>query len=433
MARRGDAGAAENDAPAGAVRPADGTAGGHGDPADPGHHGRSRTSAGHRPLLSVPFQRGLRRATETPLVHGNAARLLVDAPRVYPAMLERIAAAERRVHFENYIIRDDDAGRRFADALAERARAGVEVRVLYDWFGSVRTPRSYWTALRRAGCEVRAFGPPSLRRPRALLRRDHRKLLVIDGRTAVVGGLCIGAEWLDDGGAGCWRDTAVAIDGPAARELDRAFLRMWRRAGGPPPLPLDSASDRASGDVAVRVIDGPPAHARAYRLYQLLAAMAERTLHVTGAYPLAPASLRRALCAAARSGVDVRLLAPGRSDVPLLNQAARAHYASLLRAGVRIHEWTGPMLHAKTVVADGQLALIGSSNLNPFSLSGNYELDVELQSPELAGALECQFLRDLESAREIGPEQWRRRPGSQRWRERLGAAALWVPYRWYGG
>ncbi|HEX7120195.1 MAG TPA: phospholipase D-like domain-containing protein [Longimicrobiales bacterium] len=385
------------------------------------------------PSIGGAFQRGLRRAAEAPLVHGNAAMLLIDGPRAYPAMLERVAGAQRRVHFENYIFRGDAVGRRFADALIERARAGVEVRVLYDWFGSVRTARSFWARLRRAGCEVRAFGPPSVLRPHAMLRRDHRKLVVVDGRCAVIGGLCIGREW--DGGedGACWRDTAVLLEGPVARELDRAFARMWRRAGGRPPSTVDAPSFPPAGDVAVRVIDGPPAHARAYRHYQLLAAMAERSLYVTGAYPLAPGSLRRALGAAARSGVDVRLLVPGRSDVPILNQAGRAHYAALLRAGVRIYEWQGPMLHAKTVVTDGKLALIGSSNLNPFSFTGNYELDVEIQDPALAGALERQFLADLDAAREITLDAWCLRPAMQRVRERAGAIALWLPYRLYGG
>ena len=382
--------------------------------------------------LSGPVQRALRRAGEAPLVYGNAASLLVDGTQAYPAMLERIAAAESRVHLENYIFRDDAVGHRFAEALAERARAGVEVRVLYDWFGSFRTSRGFWDALRRPGCAVLPFGPPALRRPGRLLRRDHRKLLVVDGRPAVIGGLCIGIEWEGEADAPCWRDTAVLLEGPVARELDRAFVRMWRRAGGhaPGPLPVITAP---CGDVAVRVVDGPPAHARAYRLYQMLAAIAERTLYVTGAYPLAPVTLRRALGAAARAGVDVRLLAPGRSDVPILNQAARAHYASLLRAGVRIYEWTGPMLHAKSVVADGRLAVVGSSNLNPFSFTGNFELDVEIQDLALAGALERQFLDDLQSAREVTLDYWCARPVRQRLGERLGAAILWLPYRIYGG
>lgn len=382
-----------------------------------------------RVALTRLLRRALQRITEASLVHGNAAELLVDGPEAYPAMLELIARAERRIHFENYIYRDDATGRRFAEALAERARAGVEVRLLYDWLGCIRTPASTWEALQRAGGEVRCFGAPSLRHPRAMLRRNHRKLLVTDGRAAVVGGLCIGDEWLDDGGRGCWRDTAVRLQGPIARELDRSFCAMWRRAGGVVPEPDGPAPP--AGNVAARVVDGPPTHARAYRLYELVAALAERTLYITGAYPLAPAPLRRALASAARAGVDVRLLAPSRSDLPLLNQAARAHYASLLAAGVRIYEWTGPMLHAKSMVADGSLALIGSSNLNPFSLLGSYELDVVIEDAGLATALEQQFLADLRRAKEITLDEWRRRPAAQRWRERLGAAVLWLPYKLY--
>ncbi|HEX7051898.1 MAG TPA: phospholipase D-like domain-containing protein [Longimicrobiales bacterium] len=384
-----------------------------------------------RPALGALLQRGLARAAEAPLVGGNAVAVLIDGPEVYPAMLERIAGAMRCVHLENYIFRADAAGRRFGAALAERARAGVQVRVLYDWLGSFRTAGSFWRELRAAGCDVRAFGPPTLRDPRAFFRRDHRKLLVVDGRTAVTGGLCIGDEWDDGEHVRCWRDTAIALEGPVCRELDRSFHRMWRLSGG--VAALDEPPVRGAGTVVARVVDGPPAHARAYRLYQLIAATAEATLYVTGAYPLAPAPLRSALAAAARAGVDVRLLVPGRSDLPVLNQAARAHYAALLRAGIRIFEWSGPMLHAKTVVADGRIALVGSSNLNPFSLMGSYELDVEVQDTDVAGQLERQFLSDLGRAREITPDAWHRRPRAQRWRERLGAVALWMPYRLYSG
>lgn len=386
------------------------------------------------PRVDGVLRRGLARAAESPSSHGNAVRLLVDGPEAFPAMLERIRGARRHVHLENYIIHADGIGREFAEALAERARAGIIVRVLYDWIGSFRTPRSFWRALREAGCEVLPFGPPSARRPGSMLRRNHRKLLVIDGRFAVIGGLCIGDEWLGNGNTECWRDTAVEIEGPIVDELDRSFASMWRRAGGTIPLAMwDGAPAAHAGTVVARVVDGPPAHARAYRVYQLMAALAERTLYVTGAYPLAPVTLRSALAAAARAGVDVRILAPGRSDLPLLNQAARAHYAALLHAGVRIYEWTGPMLHAKTVVTDGKIALVGSSNLNPFSLFGNYELDIEIEDPGLASALERQFLEDLGSAREITAGAWQRRPAAQRWRERIGATLLWLPYRLYGG
>lgn len=384
------------------------------------------------PVLSAQVRRGLRRIAEANATHGNRARLLIDGPRAFQVMLDRIAVAKHRVHFENYIFRGDKTGRLFADALAERARAGVEVRVIYDWFGSLGTPPAFWKKLREAGVEVRAFGPPSLRRPLALLRRDHRKLLVVDGACAVVGGLCIGDEWAGNETTPPWRDTAIELEGPIAHQLDDSFASIWRRARGKPYLPLDNDGTPEVGDVVARVIDGPPVHARTYRLYQLVAALAEKTVYITGAYPLFPTSLRSALAAAARSGVDVRLLAPGRSDLALLNHAARAQYARLLRAGVRIYEWTGPMLHAKTLVADGKLALIGSSNLNPYSFLSTYELDVVIEDAAIASALEYQFLDDLGHAREITLDGWNGRSVTQRVREWIGAAVHWLPYRLFG-
>jgi len=379
-------------------------------------------------LLGAPAQRGLLRATEAALVGGNAARLLVDGPAAYPAMLELIRSARERIAFENYIIRDDATGRRFAQALVERARAGVEVRVLYDWLGSRSTARGFWRELRAGGVRIGAFGAPTLRRPYAAGRRNHRKLVLADGRRAVVGGLCIGDEWMPRPHEECWRDTAVLLEGPVVHDLEISFARMWQRTTGQaPPLPPRTAEP--AGDVRARVIDAPPKATRTYRLYQFVAALAARSLYITGAYTLAPAPLRAALAAAASAGVDVRLLAPGRSDVPIVNQAARAHYASLLRAGVRIYEWQGPMLHAKTMVADEALALVGSTNLNAFSFMACYELDVEIQDPGIGRTLHAQFLRDLENAREITISEWRRRPVRQRLAERLGAAALWLPYR----
>lgn len=379
--------------------------------------------------LSKPFRRGLHRIAEAAATHGNQARLLIDGPQAFQVMLDRIATARDRIHLENYIFRADATGRRFRSALAERARSGVEVRVIYDWFGSLGTPRSFWRELRAAGGQVHAFGPPLPRRPLAFLRRDHRKLLVVDGATAFVGGLCIGDEWTGSESVPPWRDTAIELEGPIARQLDDSFASIWRRARGLPYPPLDAGESPALGDVVVRIIDGPPVHARTYRLYQLIAALAERTVYITGAYPLFPTPLHSALAAAARSGVDVRLLAPGRSDLALLNQAARAQYTRLLRAGVRIYEWTGPMLHAKTLAADGKLALIGSSNLNPYSFLSTYELDVVVEDNGIASALEYQFLDDLGNAREIRLEEWKNRPASQRLRERIGAAAHWLPYR----
>ncbi|HEU4700364.1 MAG TPA: phospholipase D-like domain-containing protein [Gemmatimonadales bacterium] len=329
--------------------------------------------------------------------------MLVDGPDTYARMLEVIAGAERWVHFENYIIRSDAAGWRFAELLAARARAGVRVRVLYDWLGSAGTARRYWRFLRAAGVEVRAFNPP---RPLDLvgnLSRNHRKLVVADGARAVMGGLCIGCEWTGevapDGRP--WRDTAVEIRGPAAAALDQAFAVTWQVAGGAFAAGEEIGEVPAMGRAAVRVIAGEPGRERAFRVIELLAAGAVERLWITDAYLVAPGRLLQALRDAARDGVDVRLLVPSSSDVPFVRNLTRIGYRELLGAGVRIFEWDGPMLHAKTIVVDGRWVRIGSSNLNPSSLLGNYELDVLVEDPALAAALEGQFRRDIAQSREV--------------------------------
>ena len=335
-------------------------------------------------------------------------------------MLELIAGASRWIHFENYIIRSDAEGWRFAEALAARAREGIQVRVLYDGVGSMFTSRKLWRMLRQAGVEVRAFHPL---RPLDIVTnfaRDHRKLVVADGARAVIGGLCIGCEWTGDGDkVQPWRDTAVGIGGPASAVLDQAFARTWAAAG--PALPDDEAAGRVApeGDGEVRVIVGEPGRERAFRVIELLAAGSVERLWITDAYLVAPPRLFQALRDAARDGVDVRMLVPGSSDLPLIRNLSRIGYRDLLRSGVRIYEWDGPMLHAKTIVADGRWVRIGSSNLNPSSLIGNYELDVLVDDPELAEAMERQFRLDIGRSREV-----RRRPlrGPRRISEALPTA-----------
>jgi len=336
-------------------------------------------------------------------IPGNQVDLLIDGPCAYDAMLDVISGATRWIHFENYIIRDDTAGRRFADLLARRARDGVHVRVLYDGLGSLATPRAYWRALREAGVEVRPFRPLSPIDLVSNFSRNHRKLVVGDGSRAVIGGLCIGCEWTgedaEDGSP--WRDTAVEVRGPAAAVLDQAFARTWEIAGG--RLPDDDVAGRVTpqGDAAVRVISGEPGRERTYRVIELLAAGSSSRLWITDAYLVAPPRLFQALRDAAKDGVDVRLLVPGMSDLPLVRNLSRIGYRELLRSGVRIYEWDGPMLHAKTIVADGRWTRVGSSNLNPSSLLGNWELDVLVEDSQLADAMERQFRLDVARSREV--------------------------------
>jgi cardiolipin synthase len=342
------------------------------------------------------------RVAEARPIPGNRVEVLQDGPQVYRAMLDLIDAAERRIHFENYIIRSDGTGRRFAEALIARAKAGVEVRLLFDWMGSMGTARRYWRALRAAGVEVLAFNRPSLVRLFGNLSRDHRKLVVVDDEHAVIGGLCIGDEWVGDAARDVlpWRDTAVAIDGPAAVRLGQAFGHTWWHAGG---SMLDPAPDQVPerGNAEVRVLQGEPGRERTYRVLEILATVCVERLWITDAYLVPPPRLFQALLDAAREGVDIRLLVPGSSDVPWIRNLTRIGYRDMLRGGIRIWEWEGPMLHAKTLVADGQWTRIGSSNLNASSLLGNYELDVLIQDPELGARMEAQFRRDVARSREV--------------------------------
>jgi cardiolipin synthase len=318
-------------------------------------------------------------------------------------MLALIEGAERWVHLENYIIRADRTGRRFAEALIGRARAGVRARVLYDALGSLGTSGSYWRRLVAAGVEVRAFHPIVSLHPFSILARDHRKLLVTDGAQAMVGGLCIGDEWAGnpERHRRPWRDTMVRVSGPAAAALDRTFGRIWRRAG--PALPPEelAAAPAPRGGSTVRIVEGVPRRARVYRTVELLAATAAERLWITDAYLVAPAPLYAGLLDAAKGGVDVRILVPGTSDLPVLRSFTRGGYRELLRAGVRIFEYQGPMVHAKTMLVDQVWARVGSTNLNVSGLLTNYELDLVAECEALTAELAAQFEQDLASSREI--------------------------------
>lgn len=349
--------------------------------------------------------RALDRAAGIQVIPGNAVTLLIDGPDTYAAMHAQIASATHRIHLENYIIHDDAVGHGFAEALIGKARAGVKVRVLYDWAGSFGTSRRFWRMLRDAGVEVCAFGPPRLRDPLLFFARDHRKLLVVDGARAVTGGLCIGDEWVGDPSRSRrpWRDTAVAIVGPAARALDGAFTRAWLFARGRTPGDVMEALPdvEEAGDTPVRVVATEPGRERAFRTIDLMLGVAGERIWVTEAYLAAPQRMYQAFQDAARDGADVRLLLPGSSDLPAIRNLTRVGYRPLLRAGVRIWEWTGPMLHAKTIVADGRWTRVGSSNLNASSLLANWELDIFIDNEAIGDQMEQQFRMDLTMAREV--------------------------------
>jgi cardiolipin synthase len=359
------------------------------------------------------------RAAGAPLVDGNRVELLLDAQENYPAWLEAINRAEHWIHFESYILRDDRSGREFAQAMIAAAGRGVRVRLIYDWLGAQSaTPWMLWERLRRGGIEVRAFNQPRLDAPLGWLARDHRKMLGVDGHVGFVTGLCVADLWWGgerNKGLDPWRDTGVAVWGPAVADIEEAFADAWAATG--PPLPADERPGTEkmplAGTTALRVIATKPATAGLFRLDQLVAAFARERLWITDAYFVGASPYVQALIAADHDGVDVRLLVPGSgTDLPFVQKLSRAGYRPLLEAGVRIFEWNGAMVHAKTAVADGRWARVGSSNLNIQSWLGNWELDIAVDDEAFAHRMEDVFLRDLERATEIVLENSRVRAAS---------------------
>ena len=357
----------------------------------------SREQEGEFPASEVE------RATGSKTLGGNRLELQYEGSSTFSSWLEGISRAQCMVYLENYLIRDDRVGRAFRDVLIEKARSGVPVYVIYDWVGCWATPRSYWKPLRQAGVHVRAFNPLSLGigDPFGILRRDHRKLIVLDGKVAYVGGFCLGVEWAGRPTHPAWRDTAVKISGPAARAAAHAFEATWRGMGESLALSQQLPILSDVGDTPVWLIEGEPGRTRVYRTIHWVAARAKERVWITDAYFVAPRSVSEALGAAAQQGVDVRILVPAHNNWPLVGSLSRGGYRSLLKSGVRIFEWQGPMIHAKTAVVDGIWSRVGSSNLNSASLIGNWELDIGVLDTKLASQLEELFLTDLSSSIEI--------------------------------
>jgi cardiolipin synthase len=248
---------------------------------------------------------------------------------------------------------------------------------------------------------LRAFNRPSVRDPYGVFQRDHRKLVVVDGEVAFAGGFCIGQEWAGTGDVAPWRDTGIEIRGPAVSAASRAFGRIWDVMGEPLPDHFADEKTDPAGDTSVWLIEGEPRRSRVLRTVALVAAMVQERLWITDPYFVAPGAVAEAMAEAAMAGVDVRVLVPANNNWPLVGTISRAGYRYLLEHGVRLFEWQGAMIHAKSAVADGLWCRVGSSNLNAWSLLGNWEIDVGVLDASLAGQLEGIFLADLASSSEV--------------------------------
>jgi len=404
---------------------------------------------------AAAFGPAMDRLTDSQATPGNAVCLLTNGAQGFPSMLAAIDAAQHRIRCESYILRADATGTRFVEALTRAASRGVAVRLLVDGVGSRSLTHEDLGLLIAQGAQVRIFNPLSHWTVIRANNRNHRKILVVDGRVAFLGGLNLAQEYDGDGRQG-WRDTHLRIEGPAALDAERVFAQSWQQGGTgflgkdlpvvgvnplkrtldrplqtllsrPPVWTPPASADRAAAPVGasppvpVRIVSSAPDRTASHVLDMYLLAInaAQERVWIANGYFVPPRILLRALCHAARRGVDVRLLLQGETDEPTVRTLSIGFYGKLLGSGVRIYEWPHSVLHAKTMVVDGAWCTIGSANLDGRALFLNYEANAALLDRGLGRAMEEQFVRDLAASRPVCLDDWQARPLPQKFREAL--------------
>jgi cardiolipin synthase len=367
-----------------------------------------------------------------PLIAGNKVTLLVDGPATYAAMLKAIRAAKNNLNLETFVFEDDEVGRLFAEEFLKKQAEGVQVNVIYDSVGSINTPPTFFDRLRDGGINVLAFNPINpllaLDGQRHLGHRDHRKILVVDGSIAFTGGVNISHVYSSSlsgraGGDGTeerkqteagepWRDTHVQIEGPAVAEFQKLFLETWKEQG--PELPERDYFPplQRKGSDLVQVIGSTPGELNRVTFIMYVAAFvnAQRSIHLTTPYFVPDSQAVSALIDAARRGVDVKIILPGRSDSSLALSAGHYEYSTLLEAGVKLYEHQHAMIHAKTTVVDGAWSTVGSTNMDLWSFLHNNEVNAVVIGVDFASEMEALFDRDLEQSKEVVLDQWSERP-----------------------
>jgi cardiolipin synthase len=361
---------------------------------------------------SDAFLRATEALTMAPTAHGNAIELFINGDAIFPAMLETMAGAQRTLNFLSYLYWSGEIGTTIAEALCERAQAGVAVNVLLDAVGSAKMDRELTRRMDDAGVTFAYFRPPKPYAIRRVNNRTHRKLLIVDGEVGMTGGVGIADQWTGDAqDPDHWRDTHVRVRGPIVRGLQGAFAENWLEATGdvlvgPGYLPeLDPVSDDGAMQVVRSTAEVGDTNVEA--LYFLAIACASTTLHLTSAYFAPRPAFVEALTDAARRGVDVRVLVPGpHIDKGFVRQAGRSVYEQLLEGGVRIFEFCPTMIHAKTLTIDGAWSSVGSVNFDNRSFQLQDEVTLGVCSREFAGKLDAQFERDLARSAEIELDRW---------------------------
>jgi cardiolipin synthase len=362
--------------------------------------------------------------TESPLTRGNKVTLLADGRAAYAAMFKAMQGARDHINLETYIIDDDDAGREFSDLMLKKQAEGVQVNLIYDSVGSFTNPASFFHRLREGGVQVVEFNPinPLMGHWNWLLAHpDHRKILIVDGKIAITGGINISSVYSskpsgrhgDKGAPLPWRDTDVQIEGPAVAEFQKLFLETWSKQNGP-ELAGQNYYPRLNeeGNALVRVVGSTPGSDNRITFIVYVAAItfAEHSIHLTNAYFIPDDQILKAFKDAAGRGVDVKIILPGATDSTLALYAAQYNYSELLESGVKIYERRNALLHAKTAVIDGVWSTVGSTNLDYWSLLSDDEVNAVILSREFAAEMEKSFAKDLAESHEIKWEEWKERP-----------------------
>ncbi len=372
--------------------------------------------------------------SSTPLVAGEQTQLLRDGVQTFAAMFAAIKSAKTQIDLEYYILENVESdGVRLSDLLLAKRREGVEINIIYDSYGSGDTPKAFFETLKAAGIRLVEYNPVDPLKAKtgyAPNQRDHRKILVVDGTTAIVGGVNLSTTYqpnslgksgnVDGQPPEHWRDTDLMIKGPAAAQLQALFVEHWRQQHGPafagpeafPPPP-------SAGGAVVRILGSSPQTAEPLYYVTLISAIrsAQKSITASAAYFAPTSDEMHALIQAARRGVDVRLLLPDRSDSALSLAVGHSHYSDLLKAGVKIYETHNLVLHSKTVVIDGVWSVVGSSNFDHRSVIFNDEVDAVVLGGDTAAQLQAMFDDDYKSASQIDPATWAKRPVSARLNE----------------
>lgn len=379
-------------------------------------------------LESEQFLCLLEAVTDAKANRGSRIEVLTNGEVYYEAELEAIRSARQSINLEAYIFQKGEVTRRFVEALAERARSGVEVRLTLDAIGSFATWNSYFKELRAAGGRVGWYhGFKWYTLPR-INNRTHREIIVVDGRIGFVGGSGFADHWLkNEKGNPRWRDTMFRIEGEAVSSIQATFVENWLEASGEILTGEEffPFNESGRGETAALIVNSSPSMGRSTRariLYQTLLASAQRSLHITTPYFLPDRSVRQELVRAIRErGVEVKIIVPGRhSDHLLTRRSSRRLFGDLLRAGARIYEYEPAMIHAKTMMIDGLWSVVGSTNFDNRSFGLNDEVNLAARDAALTARLEEDFARDLSESREISYDEWRRRSIFERMHEWLG-------------